>query len=155
MLSIWPNASAKRLIAATLKRKMNIRAKSTFRAGSFAAVETRIVPKIVAAVTAATAEVFALSQDYVAVDTGELKASGRQEVTWVGQKVRGQISYSAGHAGYVEFGTGRRGAGSIGAGPYEYNVEWPGMVAQPYIRPAIDEGRGRILGHFADQGFKV
>lgn len=50
---------------------------------------------------------------------------------------------------YVEFGTGRRGAGSAGAGPYPYKESWPGMAAQPYMRPAIDESRDAILDLFA------
>jgi hypothetical protein len=134
---------------------MNIRAKSTFRAGSFAAVEARVVPKIIKAVTGGTQAVYELSQEYVAVDTGELKDSGGTEVTWIGQVVKGQVYYTAGHAGYVEFGTGLRGAGSLGAGPFAYDPEWPGMVAQPYLRPALDVGRARIIASFADQGFKV
>ena len=45
------------------------------------------------------------------------------------------------YAGYVEFGTGRRGAGSPGAGPFEYRESWPGQAAQPYMRPAADDNR--------------
>lgn len=134
---------------------MNFRANSTFRAGSFSALEARIVPRAIAAVTNGTDAVFQLSQEFVAVDTGELKDSGTQEVTWVGTVVRGTIYYSSEHAGYVEFGTGIRGSGSPGAGAGPYNLDWPGMVAQPYIRPAIDAGRAKIISSFADQGFKV
>ena len=41
------------------------------------------------------------------------------------------------HAAYVEFATGRRGA-ATGAGA-EYDPDWPGMAAQPYMQPAADE----------------
>jgi len=49
------------------------------------------------------------------------------------------------YAGYVEFGTGRRGAASPGAGPFPYRQSWPGMAAQPYCRPALDIGRSQVL----------
>lgn len=53
------------------------------------------------------------------------------------------------HAAYVEFGTGRRGAGSPappkmpGAGGYD--PDWAGMRAQPYLYPAAQIARGRYL----------
>ena len=40
------------------------------------------------------------------------------------------------HAAYVEFGTGRRGAGS--SSKVSYDPDWPGMAAQPYMQPAAD-----------------
>jgi hypothetical protein len=55
----------------------------------------------------------------------------------------------------VEFGTGRRGASSAGAGPYSYDPNWPGMVAQPYMRPALDTARPQILAAFAEAGFTI
>lgn len=61
------------------------------------------------------------SQALVPVDTGELKNSGHIDDT---NGVR--VIYDAGHAMFVEFGT------------YKMN-------AQPYIRPAIDNGQARIV----------
>jgi HK97 gp10 family phage protein len=49
------------------------------------------------------------------------------------------------YAPYPEFGTGIRGAASPGAGPYPYSPTWPGMPAQPYMRPALDTGGARVL----------
>ena len=59
--------------------------------------------------------VFALSQDDVPVDTGELRDSG--EVKQSGDDAT--VTYTADHAMPVEFGTSK-------------------MAAQPYLRPAID-----------------
>ena len=134
---------------------MNLRAESTFRAGDFSRLESIIVPRIIAAVTAGTDAVFQESQVLVPVDTGELKESGSQSVAWEGQKVTGTIEYSAAHAAYNEFGTGQRGAASgHGAPGITYNPEWPGMPGTPYIRPAIDTKRLEIQRAFEDQGFK-
>ena len=49
------------------------------------------------------------------------------------------------YAAYVEFGTGQRGAASSGAGPGPYREDWPGMVAQPFQRPALDENRDAVV----------
>jgi HK97 gp10 family phage protein len=46
---------------------------------------------------------------------------------------------------YVEFGTGRRGAASPGAGEGPYDPNWPGMAAQPYMRPAADDNRDAVV----------
>jgi HK97 gp10 family phage protein len=47
---------------------------------------------------------------------------------------------------YVEFGTGKRGAASPGAGPGDwYSPDWPGMKAQPYLRPAADDNRDAVV----------
>ena len=40
---------------------------------------------------------------------------------------------------YVEFGTGRRGQESPLHGPGPYTESWPGMVPEPYMRPALAE----------------
>ena len=124
---------------------MNFRAASTFKAGSFAALEALLVPKLVAGVTAATNAVFEISQGLVHVRSGDLKDSGSVSVEWTGTKVTGYISYSSGHAAFNEFGTGRRGAASPGAGPYEYDPNWPGMDAIPFMRPALDQGRQQTV----------
>ena len=127
---------------------MNLRASSTFRAGDFARLEALLVPKLIAGATAGANAVLEISQGLVPVDTGELKASGGTTVEWVGRKVTGYVTYGAYYAAYVEFGTGRRGAESAGAGPYPYKESWPGMAAQPYCRPALDIGRGQVLTAF-------
>lgn len=113
------------------------------------------MPRIQEAVLQGAASVLEISKQYCPVDTGRLVSSGGAVVEWAGQKVVGTVEYSAPYAAYVEFGTGARGAASSGAGPYDYRMDWPGMVAQPYLRPALDQGRPAILEAFADQGFKV
>jgi HK97 gp10 family phage protein len=114
-----------------------------------------ILPRVVTAIETGTNAVLQASQEIVPVDTGALKASGNTEVTIEGQKVIGAVVYNAPYAAYVEFGTGRRGASSSGAGPYSYDPNWPGMVAQPYMRPALDTARPQILAAFAEAGFTI
>ena len=46
------------------------------------------------------------------------------------------------HAAYVEFGTGRRGA-DTGSGS-NYDPDWAGMPAQPYMQPAAEACRNRF-----------
>ena len=127
---------------------MNLRANSTFRAGSWAAFEAKLVPKLRAAAQSAAKAVLAHSQSLVPVDTGALKDSGKTSVSWTGTKVTGSVVYTEHYAAYVEFGTGRRGAESSGRGPYPYKADWPGMPAQPYVRPALDLGRQDAIDAF-------
>ncbi len=85
----------------------------------------------------------------VPVDTGELRDSGH--VTTVrdeGNHVTGSVVFDSPHAAYVEFGTGIRGAESPGGGEVPYDVNWPGMPAQPYLRPALDTTRPHIVEIF-------
>lgn len=107
-------------------------------------VETRVTPAVTASVEAAVDLIYDRSQELVPVDTGELKASGVKAVNDTGKTVVGSVSYAADHADYVEFGTGIRGASSPGAGLGPYNENWPGMAAQPYLRPAYDESKEPI-----------
>lgn len=87
----------------------------------------------------------------VPVDTGELQASIRTvPPTDDGEMVTGQVEATADHAGYVEFGTGVRGSASAGADHrHTYDPTWPGMPAQPFLRPALDVARARILQEFS------
>lgn len=86
----------------------------------------------------------------VAVDTGELQSSGHVEVTAAGSlgQASAHVIFDSDHAGYVEFGTGIRGSASPGAGDGPYDPNWPGMPAQPYLRPALDNPRGEVQGIF-------
>src|ERR1017187_6613810 len=107
---------------------MNIRATSTFRPGNFAALEAALLPKITEGVTVATNIVLDISQVMVPEDTGDLKASGKVEVERLARSVVGYVVYTMPYSSFVEFGTGRSGAASAGAGPYDYDMNWPGMV---------------------------
>jgi len=61
--------------------------------------------------------------------------------------VTGYVGPTVDYASYVEFGTGRRGDPSA---PYPH-TDKPGMVAQPFMRPALDENREAIDGLFREQ----
>jgi HK97 gp10 family phage protein len=114
-------------------------------------MEAVITPGARASVQAACRAIFDVSQTLVPVDTGELKASGGISIDDSGKTVVGTVQYTAEHAEYVEFGTGERGAASAGAGAGPYKPEWPGMPAQPYMRPAFDSVKPQILDLFRGQ----
>lgn len=76
------------------------------------------------------------------VDTGALAASIEAQPAQVdGDRVSVKIVAAVPYATYVEYGTGIAGQTSAGAGPGPYSPNWPGMRAQPYMRPAIDSTR--------------
>lgn len=130
---------------------MRLYAKATYRprttSGQF--MDAVITPGARASVRATCDTIFDRSQELVAVDTGELKSSGEVSVDDSGKTVVGTVRYTSEHAEFVEFGTGAAGAGSAGASPnVAYNPDWPGMPAQPYLRPAYDETKPEILDLF-------
>jgi hypothetical protein len=140
---------------------MNLRAKSTFRAGDFARLESRIVPLLLAGAKDAGDVILNDAQGRAPVVTGDLKDSGAVQVQWKGQRVTSLVTFSAGHAAFVEFGTGIRGRGTYpydlpqtgtpvtGSWVYDYkNQDWKGFAAQPYLRPALDSGRYGALAAF-------
>ena len=135
---------------------MNFRASSTYTPVDISRVMQRIVPQMVDAVTEGCEEVQVEAQDIVPVDTGDLRNSIMvQTVALEGSVVQGTVAANQPYAAYVEFGTGKRGAASPGAGPYPYTDSWPGMPSQPYMRPALDTARPAIIDAFAKRGFKV
>ena len=86
------------------------------------------------------------AQQIVPVDTGNLRDSIQvSESSDDGSRVSVDVYTDVPYAGYVEYGTGQRGAASPGAGEGPYNPNWPGMAAQPYMRPALDTSRPEIL----------
>ncbi len=114
------------------------------------------LPGIVAAISEGCEAVVVEAQTIVPVDTGELRDSIHTEPVEVsGNIVHGSVVADAEHAGFVEFGTGIRGAASPGAGLGPYSTSWPGMPAQPYMRPATDTARPAIIEAFRRQGFKT
>ena len=116
-------------------------ATSTFRSGTGQFIAGKITPAVRAGVEAFGNLVLQEAQAIVPVDTGELRDSGSVTVEEGDKRVVAHVVFSAPHAAFVEFGTGQRGAGSPGAGPYSYSPTWPGMAAQPYLRPALDTAR--------------
>ncbi len=121
-----------------------MRATATYRprtdVGQF--IAEKIAPAAAIGVQQAAEIVLEEAKEIVAVDTGELRESGHiGEPRDTGKTVVCDVIFDADHAAYVEFGTGQRGAASAGAGPYPYAADWPGMEAQPYLRPALDTTR--------------
>jgi len=118
-------------------------------AGQF--IAARIAPAVRAAVEASGKAVLEEAKRIVPVDTGELRDSGYTTVRETDKTIVADVGFSANHAAYVEYGTGRAGAASAGAGAGPYSPTWPGMPAQPYLRPALDTTRETIRELFASQ----
>ena len=89
-----------------------------------------------------------VAKEYCPVDTGALRDSIAQETHDEANGVSGSVSAGMFYATYVEFGTGRRGDP---AAPYAHVESWPGMVAQPYMRPAFDENKSAVVDLFATE----
>ncbi len=112
-------------------------------------IAERITPAVRQATLDAGQIVLSEAQDVVPVDTGALRNSGQVTVRETDTSIIADVAFTEPYAAYVEFGTGIRGSQSPGAGPYPYNPAWPGMAAQPYLRPALDTARPEMLGEFA------
>ncbi len=126
-------------------------ATSTFRGNLGQFVAGRITPAVRAGVEAFGNLVLEEAKAIVPVDTGELRDSGSVVMEESGKRVTAHVVFSAPHSAFVEFGTGAAGASSAGSGPYSYNMQWPGMRAQPYLRPALDTARDAGKALFASQ----
>ena len=119
-------------------------------AGRFVSVV--VTPASFAALNIALHMVLDEALSIVPVDTGALADSGKiVEAHSTGKTISGDVVFDAPHAGYVEYGTGRRGEESPGAGPYPYKPDWPGMAARPYLRPALDTVSKAIVEQFKSQ----
>lgn len=114
-------------------------------------IQQRITPAVKAGVTAFANLVLEEAKAIVPVDTGELRDSGGVEVQETEKSVRALVVFTAEHSAYVEFGTGLRGSQSPGRGKGPYKLSWPGMPAQPYLRPAMDSAREAGLTLFRGQ----
>jgi HK97 gp10 family phage protein len=128
--------------------KMNFRAQTKTTMKSARQLEVLVSPKIIKAVESSAKIVAEEARILVPVDTGALRASIKSSVEVKGTNVTGYVIAATHYAMYVEFGTGIAGASSPGSGPYAYNMSWPGMRAQPYLRPALVAGKGRIMAEF-------
>lgn len=102
------------------------------------------------AVEGGCALIEAPAKEYCPVDTGALQSSISTTVEDLDSGVRGSVGPHMDYAAFVEFGTGERGAASPGAGTGPYGSR-PGMPAQPYMRPALDENRDNVLELFRTQ----
>ena len=115
-------------------------------------IATKIVPGLLEAVDACGQIVEDEAKLLCPVRTGALRDSIGHRVDQTGSSVYSTVYAGEDYAGYVEMGTGIRGAASPGAGPYEYSATWPGMEAQPYLRPALDSTRDQNKTAFVQHG---
>jgi len=95
-------------------------------------------------------EAAGIARALVPVRTGELQKSISSKVHQPAGKIWVEVTADAPHAAYVEYGTGRRGRMTqnmaigatisemreLGRPAFSYGAR-PGMVAQPYLRPAL------------------
>lgn len=95
-------------------------------------------------------EMEAVAVSLAAERTGELKHSIRAVVRQPSGTIFIELTASAAHAGFVEYGTGGRGRATqnigigasmgalraFGKGTYTHGAS-KGMVAQPFLRPAV------------------
>lgn len=105
-----------------------------------------INPALIQAVNKSTALVSGRAKYRCPVDTGALRNSiHARPADAKGDTVVGVVYTAKEYAPYVEFGTGKRGGY-----PYEtkvdlaYSPDWPGMVAQPFLMPALLESKTNI-----------
>ena len=129
---------------------MNFKASASFTGLNLAVAEAAFRAANRLSVEQSAEVVLEEAEAIVAVDTGELRESGHVEIEVNGAEATGYVVFDSDHAAYVEFGTGQRGATSPGAGDGPYDPNWPGMVAQPYLRPALDTARPAIVEIFRD-----
>lgn len=123
---------------------------SRFVPGDTRGIVNRISSRLVTAAERAQAIVKQEAEALVPIDTGELALSIQAlPVVDDGKRVVAEVVATAPHAAYVEYGTGMRGASSPGAGPFQYDPNWPGMPAQPYLRPALDLARKQVKEEFS------
>lgn len=132
---------------------MRLQASVTFRPrgniGQF--IATVITPAVQTSVEQCGEIVVEAAKAYCPVDTGDLRDSIAYRITEGSRTITAVVDAAMPYAGYVEYGTGVRGANTPGVqpGPYPYDPSWPGMVAQPFMRPALDETRSVIRETFA------
>lgn len=124
-----------------------------------AILDVVVLVKLFAGVKKAQSVVVGHARDLAPVDSGELQQSIEAlEPYDTMQEIIGEVVASAGHAAFVEFGTGLRGVGTYpfplpkdgvpftGSWVYDYKKQqWVGMPARPFMRPALDLSRAEVL----------
>jgi len=87
-------------------------------------------------------------------DGGRLRQSIETFVDIGHESSEGGIGTSVHYAAYNEFGTGLRGSQDSGGYPepdgLTYNLSWPGMAAQPFLRPALYDNEQDIIQSIVD-----
>lgn len=127
--------------------RLSARAQFTPRSSAGQFIEARVSPAVEASVQAVCDLLVQTAQGYCPVETGALRDSITADVTPTDKTVVGNVRADMFYASYVEYGTGRRG----GPAPYAHNMDWPGMEAEAYMRPALDEVRGAVKEIFRSQ----
>lgn len=127
-----------------------ISAASTFTPG--ASVRDKVLAALSRGVEAGARIVAEEARNLAPVDTGALRASIEARPAEQDQDVGGSgdartaiVVATVPYASYVEYGTGQKGESSAGAGPGPYDPNWPGMVAQPFMRSALDGRREDVI----------
>ena len=125
---------------------MALRATATFRPNPNLAslLPNKIAPAVRASVQASLQLIQQAAQAVCPVATGALRDSITIQMEDNDTGTSGSVGPTMFYAQYVEYGTGRRG----GPAPYPHVMSWPGMHAQPYMRPALDEARGQVKDIF-------
>ncbi len=109
-------------------------------------IDDTIAPAVKKSVEASCNIIADSARSMCPVDTGNLRASITVDVQQVAfQSITGTVFATADYADYVEFGTGRRGD------PIVPHTDKPGMIAQPFMRPAFDENKSAIEDLFREQ----
>lgn len=125
-----------------------VKASAVFTRGdTAAAIKAVLQGRVIPAVERSQGILVDEARTLAPVLTGELRDSIHAEaVVDTGRQIVGSVVADSEHAGFVELGTGIRGAASGGGD--NYSPDWPGMVAQPYLRPALDSARAAVLEEF-------
>ncbi len=109
-------------------------------------VEAHITPAVRASVEASCNVIETSAKGYCPVRTGALRDSISTNIIETPYSIRGEVAPHKDYADYVEFGTGMRGDPIV-----PHRPDWPGMPAQPYMRPAMDEFKNGGLDLFRGQ----
>jgi HK97 gp10 family phage protein len=128
---------------------MGLRATAIFRprSGLGQFIQAVVTPAVRASVQAGLDTIQQAAQALCPVDTGALRDSITTNIEDLGTTIRGSVGPTMPYASYVEYGTGRLGSPA----PYPHVMSWPGMKAQPYMRPAYDENKDAIIDLFRAQ----
>lgn len=129
---------------------MNFQAKASFTGLNLAVAQAAFEQAARLSVEQGAAAVLETAESIVPVDTGDLRESGHVELLKSGSQPSAAVVFDTEYAAYVEYGTGIRGASSPGAGEGPYSSSWPGMAAEPYLRPALDIERPNIVEIFRE-----
>lgn len=96
----------------------------------------------------ATKKVQGDAKDLTPVDTGNLRNKIYTRIHEKEGTITGEVYTNVEYAPYVEFGTGQRGKESDIGSKKEFDIsyreDWAGMVAQPYMYPAMKQNEEYI-----------